>query len=491
MRQFYLFKNRAGYYVVRFINPITGVMMSSGKSTHVKDKIEATMIATKWLENGTPDAYSGSRSFQNQSSSGIDLQNIVSRLTNTEIDTRLTLIAQRRGQTVQPQAVLSAPQVSGNIVIAPEKAPDEAVPEKVLPKKIVLKNRRNKPKVRVVVKAENVEKINKESGRTPLINYMLSFWDYEKSQFVQEEIALGHKVTKSHCIEMQGVTKRYWEQYFGNEATAEDLNQEILEEFFFYLRNEMQLSGATVNKAMSCGSKAIKYLVAKKALSSNPFEGVRRFNPEEEKRGIPTEAEVARLLNLKWENEAMYLGFRVITFCGLRPTELAGLKVCDIDATNDLIHVRNSWNEIDKLKDTKNTDERTLPIDHETAERLLRYARMNKYYSDVSPVLWTPARHNEPYRNDTYTREFYRMLELIGISEEQRKMRNICLYSMRHFFCTLVVSRAGLEKAQVLMGHRTQGETVHYSDHDSEAKFEAAKKMLNENINYVLSFKSA
>lgn len=61
----------------------------------------------------------------------------------------------------------------------PEKAPDEAVPEKVLPKKIVLKNRRNKPKVRVVVKTENVEKINKESGRKPLINYMLSFWDYE------------------------------------------------------------------------------------------------------------------------------------------------------------------------------------------------------------------------------------------------------------------------------------------------------------------------
>ncbi len=57
-------KKRAGYYVVRFIDPITGVMMSSGKSTHVKDKIEATMIATKWLENGTPDAYSGSRSFQ-------------------------------------------------------------------------------------------------------------------------------------------------------------------------------------------------------------------------------------------------------------------------------------------------------------------------------------------------------------------------------------------------------------------------------------------
>ena len=178
MRQFYLFKNRAGNYVVRFIDPITGVMMSSGKSTHVKDKVEATIIAAKWLENGVPNSYSGSRCFSNKLNSGIDLQNIVSRLTDSEIDTLLTLIAQRRGQTVQPQAVLSAPHVSKNIVVAPEKAPDEAVPEKVLPKKIVLKNRRNKPKVRVVVKTENVEKINKESGRTPLINYMLSFWDY-------------------------------------------------------------------------------------------------------------------------------------------------------------------------------------------------------------------------------------------------------------------------------------------------------------------------
>ena len=495
MQLFYLSKNQDGYFKVRFVDQTTGKLLSA-KSTHTKDKFEATRIAMKWLETGIPESHGNSRMsvFSNSSSSGLDLPNLVKRLSDSEIDTLLTLIANRRNQAiqaVQPQAVLSVPQVSKNIVVAPEKSADEAVPGKVLPKKIVLKNRRNKPKVRVVIKTENVEKIDRHSGKTPLINYMNTFWDYEKSQFVQEEIALGHKVTKSHCVEMQGITKRYWEQYFGNEATAEDLSQEILEEFFFYLRNEMQLSGATVNKAMSCGSKAIKYLVAKKALAGNPFEGVRRFNPEEEKRGIPTEAEVAKLLNLKWENEAMYLGFRVITFCGLRPTELAGLKVCDIDATNDLIHVRNSWNEIDLLKDTKNTDERTLPIDHETAERLLRYARMNKYYSDVSPVLWTPARHNEPYRNDTYTREFYKMLELIGISDEQRRMRNICLYSMRHFFCTLVVARSGIEKAKILMGHRTEQETVHYSDHESKAKYEAAKKLLNENIDYVLSFKSA
>lgn len=163
MQPFYLTKNQCGFYKVRFVDPNTGKLQSA-KSTHSKDKFEATRIAMKWLESGIPDCRSNSRQKEclEKGASGLDLQNLVSRLTDSEIDTLLTLIAQRRGQTVQPQAVLSAPQVSGNIVIAPEKAPDEAVPEKVLPKKIVLKNRRNKPKERVVVKTENVEKINKE-----------------------------------------------------------------------------------------------------------------------------------------------------------------------------------------------------------------------------------------------------------------------------------------------------------------------------------------
>ena len=96
MRQFYLFKNRVGYYVVRFINPITGVMMSSGKSTHVKDKIEATMIATKWLENGIPSSFSNSRAYSNASHSGVDLDNLVKRLTDSEIDTLQTISQESR-----------------------------------------------------------------------------------------------------------------------------------------------------------------------------------------------------------------------------------------------------------------------------------------------------------------------------------------------------------------------------------------------------------
>ena len=54
IRQFYLDRNSFGYYRVYFIDPVTGIR-DSGKSTHTKYKIEATMIATSWLQNVAPD----------------------------------------------------------------------------------------------------------------------------------------------------------------------------------------------------------------------------------------------------------------------------------------------------------------------------------------------------------------------------------------------------------------------------------------------------
>lgn len=48
MRQFYLSKNSCGYYRVHFVDPVTGVQ-GHGKSTHSKDRDEATRIAYDWL----------------------------------------------------------------------------------------------------------------------------------------------------------------------------------------------------------------------------------------------------------------------------------------------------------------------------------------------------------------------------------------------------------------------------------------------------------
>lgn len=79
MRQFYLAKNSSGYYRVFFIDPVTG-KQGFGKSTHTKDKVEATMIATSWLQNGVPAIRGNSRQFGNNAlscSTPLNLSKIV------------------------------------------------------------------------------------------------------------------------------------------------------------------------------------------------------------------------------------------------------------------------------------------------------------------------------------------------------------------------------------------------------------------------------
>ena len=63
MRQFYLGKNKHGYYRAYFVDISTG-LITSAKSTHTKDKLEAAVIATSMLNNGVPSARSNSRAFE-------------------------------------------------------------------------------------------------------------------------------------------------------------------------------------------------------------------------------------------------------------------------------------------------------------------------------------------------------------------------------------------------------------------------------------------
>lgn len=62
MQLFYLSKNQDGYFKVRFVDQTTGKLLSA-KSTHTKNKVEATRIAMRWLETGIPESHGNSRQY--------------------------------------------------------------------------------------------------------------------------------------------------------------------------------------------------------------------------------------------------------------------------------------------------------------------------------------------------------------------------------------------------------------------------------------------
>lgn len=455
MSPFYVTKNEHGYYRAIFVNQETGAV-TVAKSTHSKNKTEAMMIATEWYKNGVPKGTTNSKTNTLQQSnfnSGLNLTNLVNRLSSDEASQLFNLLALKfdfnMTQNIAVNAIQNNVQITNTITPPAETKP-------------------SKPRIK-------------------LIEYLKGFWDYDNSEFIERYLAHGNNMTRKHAQNMESLIKNYWQPYFGDETYIDELDKPTLDDFFFYLYSERQLKGGTVNKAINVGSRAMSYLFENGKIEKNPMFGVERFNPQQLERGIPTETEVKALLDLNWKNDVYKLAFKLGIYCGLRAGEISGLRVCDLDLDADIIHIRHSWSEVDGLKCPKNSDVRDLPIDHTTLLQLESLAKENPNYSDMSFVFFSNVKPEQPYWPSYYSDGLYEALEQIGISEEQRKERNIVFHSLRHFCATILSQRTDLKTVQAFMGHRTEEMSKHYSDHETQEKLKNMKNIMQVTWKEIMS----
>lgn len=462
MKSFYLSKNQDGYYRVYFVDPVTGAR-SVGKSTHTKDRDEAILIAGQWRKDGAPSVRSGSRAFLSGASETcrVDIQTYISTLSDSELRLALSLISQKLN------------------VVASSVVPEASVPVQTPVKKPYIVHK----KAVLTAGASSVPGVPASvpagDGKHKIYETMKDFWDYDNSEFIKRHLAHGFSMTRKHTIQMMGFVKNNWLPYFGEDKCIEDLTRNELDDFFFYLFDDKGFSGETVNKNINCANRCFSWLKDKGELKTNPLEGIQRFKIDSEERGIPTKSEIRSLLELEWENAACKLAFKVSAFYGLRAGEISGLRVCDIDAEDDMIHVRHSWSEVDKLKSTKNSDIREIPVEHSLILELLTLAKSNPLYGELSYVFYSSRKNEEPITPGYYGDVFYNALEAIGVSEAERKDRNIVFHSLRHFCCTILKQQADNKTVMAIMGHRSLKMTEHYSDHDTREKLNNMRNVIS------------
>ena len=418
------------------------------------------MIASMWVTKGAPEKRtSPSRAFnlQQADSSSIDLNSVAQRLTREEASLLIDLLNKRFNFVSSADCLNTIPNNSVNLVSN--------------------------------VQSANAEKVSDSTKPIFLIETLSNFWDFENSEYVKKRIARGYDIKQRNCKEKLGIVKRYWAKYFDADRTVQSLTSRELDDFLMYLRTEKKLSADTVNKTMTAGNMAFEFLIKEGLITSNPLSSVERFKVNAKKRGIPTETEMKKLMELNWDwtDSVNKLAFKVAALFGLRAGEISGLQVCDIDANADLLYIRHSWNDTDKLKDTKNGDDRIIPIEHGVALELLMNARRNPDYSDTSFVFWSPKVAGQPMWPSSFEDDFYIAMQKIGISEEQRKERNIVFHSLRHYCATQIAQRASLEIAMKILGHRTEEMTRLYSEHETQMKLNNAKEVLAQGWNVLIA----
>ena len=482
MKPFYLTKNAQGYYRAVFFNQQTGVCVKT-KSTHTKDKMEAMLLAAEWYKNGTPDGYTNSRKKADDdvSVSGLNLDGIVKRLSQAEAVLLVSLISQKFNLTTNISVATAdpTPQVAAPAV---EVAPTPSV--EAPKKKVVVVHKKNalsdSGMIPADVAAKVYEPLNPECT-IKLCEFLVNFWTPEKSEYIQNKRAHKKTIGDYHCKEMRGMVNRYWLPFFGEEFTVGELTEQYLEDFLQELANFRCLKGATINHARTCGATGLKWLKNKGIIHSNPMANVEAFSKSDATpRGIPDEKEIKALYELDWDSEVMYLAFNLSAFSGLRPGEISGLQVRDIDSEKDLITIRHSWHRTGYLKSTKTNLIRKVPVAHNIILRLLVQAQRCPGANEETFVFWSKANDYKPFLPQYYDDGFFEALHKIGVSEEERKERNIDFYSLRHFCATYLANLTDMRNVQAVLGHTTPAMTKHYANHMTDEHFDSIRDIFEQ-----------
>ena len=487
MRPYYLSVNKYGYYLVSFTNKETG-RRTNYKSTHTKDYAEAIATVMQWYSGGVPSENIITAQRKKATECKIDIDNLVARISEIEAKTLYEKLGQKFRFTTAVPTPIPTPVIVPAQTVAPVVAPTPVVTPAAesadAPKKKFIVHKKNKLVTSGMIPEEMAQKVYEPLNPDCTMNlceFLRNFWTPEKSEYIQNKRAHKKSIGDYHCKEMANMVNRYWLPYFGDEFTVGQLTEQYLEDFLQELSEFRHLKGATINHARTCGATALKWLKNKGLIRSNPMANVEAFSKSDSvPRGIPDEKEIRALYELDWDSEVMYLAFNLSAFSGLRPGEISGLQLCDIDAERDIINIRHSWHRTGFLKSTKTNLIRKVPVAHKIILRLISLAKASPVASENSFVFWSKANDYKPFLPQYYDDGFFNALHRIGVSEEERRERNIDFYSLRHFCATYLANMTDMRNVQAVLGHTTPAMTQHYANHMTDEHFNAIREIFEQ-----------
>lgn len=166
-RRYYLYKRGSTYYA-KLVNPTNGKILEA-RSTHKQNEDEANLEVAKWLLNGIPHG-SGNKE-TTPLATAFRLEDFLSWMKNDQ------------GFGIpETKRVLSCLEARGLVIAA------------------VAANERS---------AELVS------------DFLLRFWDYEKSLYIKEKLAHGQRIGRLHASDSLKRVKRYWVPYFEGKRLGE------------------------------------------------------------------------------------------------------------------------------------------------------------------------------------------------------------------------------------------------------------------------------
>jgi integrase len=428
-KEFYLHQRKSGTYFVEFVDPVSGKKLSA-KSTGEATLAKADSIARLWLVNGIP-AEKQKMPRPIEEVGGIE--SIIKSIRKAELNS------------------------------------DDAL--------------------RIVATLKNLGLIdftavkNTGKGAIPFVDFLESFLDYDKSEYIKDRLSHGYRFSKRYAYECQirvnSVLKPFFQGKKLNCITTDDLRE---------LSNQLAdrgLSTSTINQILLCACTPLKYAFNQKYIASNPCQGLTKFSVTNKERGILTEAEAAAVFAVDWKDKRAFVSSLVACTCGARQGEIIALRKSDIGI--DTINIAHSYSLLDGLKCPKNGHKRIVPLLPEVRAALMDLLRDNPHETS-DPFIFYSIQPDRPVDPQIVLDGFKDALKKIGVDY---KSRNIIFHSWRHFFCSKITEILDGEKVAKVSGHLSESVFKKYSDHIETQNIREVGNAAAKSFGKILQFKKA
>ncbi len=303
-------------------------------------------------------------------------------------------------------------------------------------------------------------------------DYVSNWWRWDECPYVLGKRARGkNKISRNYVEAFRGYLDRHIMPFIGKYRISA-IKPKIIEAWLLDLRNKPSrlgtpLSPTTVNQCLMTLKIIFREGVRIGDLSYDPTVTIQPLEENRKEKSFLEPQEIKALFNEKkiqeiWEGNLIHYTLNLLAAStGMRMGECQGLQNQYI--RDGYIDVLNVWARKYGLKDEpKRGSKRKIPIPSRTQSYLNEIISFSPYTDPEDLVFWgVDGRH--PLNNKIISTTLYEAFTHIGISEEDRRQRNITFHSWRHFYNSFLRGKVPDVKLQRLTGHRTQEMTDLYT----------------------------
>jgi integrase len=426
-RDYYLHKRKNGTYYVEFIDKASGAKLSA-RSTGETELLKAHVKAELWLVNGIP---TGRMKKPRPIEEAAGIENVIKIIRRSELNSDDAL------------RIVSTLKSMGLIDIAAVK--------------------------------------NTGRGAVPFVQFLESFWDFDKSEYIQDRLSHGYRFSRRYAHECQNRLKAELKPYFGDKklncVTTDDLKK---------LSKQLAdrgLSTSTINQILLICCTPLKWAFNEKIIPANPVIGLTKFSITNKERGILTETEAAAVFAVEWKDKRAFVASLVAATTGARQGECLALRRSDIGM--DTINIAHSYSPLDGLKCPKNGHKRVVPLLPEVKAALLDLLKTNPHSID-DPFIFYSLQQDRPADPKVILEGLKETLTKIKVDH---KGRNITFHSWRHWFCSKITEKIDHEKAAKVSGHLSENVFKKYADHIEHKNIQEVGNAAAQAFGNVLQFR--